>query len=313
VTDTDVLTTHPSLDVLSARELCSLPDPPGSPELLGPLVRRKQRVVIGAPTGEGKTTFALQVVRAIVAGEDFLGWQGVGDVRALVIDAEQERSSIKAQLRDAGLDGSDAVDFLCVPDGLALDGDGEQVEAVEHIVAAGDYTVVVADPLYKLHRGDSNDEPAATDLMRLLDGWREQYGFALISPVHCRKRQQKTRFGIDDLFGSSAYPRGAEVVLGLQLVRDGYSRLHFLKSRDAGLPVRKHWGLLFERGHGFRHDLSETQPSTLERLSELRAADPALTQAQAVEALGAGLRTVQRWWQEAAPEAQTSLLDEDDE
>lgn len=179
MTDTEVLAAQPPLDVLSARELCSLPDPPGSPELLGPLVRRKQRVVIGAPTGEGKTTFALQLVRAIVAGADFLGWQGVGDVRALVIDAEQERSSIKAQLRDAGLDRSDAVDFLCVPDGLALDGGGDQVEQVEQALVAGGYTVVVADPLYKLHRGDSNDERAATDLMRLLDGWREQHGFAL--------------------------------------------------------------------------------------------------------------------------------------
>ena len=50
--------------------LCALPDPPDSDELLGPLVARGSRLVLGGHTGEGKTTLALQLVRAIVLGEE---------------------------------------------------------------------------------------------------------------------------------------------------------------------------------------------------------------------------------------------------
>ena len=56
-----------ALDVLTARGVCELPDPPKSDELLGPLVVRGSRLVLGGNTGEGKTTMALAIVRAVVA------------------------------------------------------------------------------------------------------------------------------------------------------------------------------------------------------------------------------------------------------
>lgn len=74
--------------------------------------------------------------------------------------------------------------------------------------------------------------------------------------VHRRKMQPGTRgaFTIDDLFGSSAYLRGAEVVLGVRRPRAGYAHLHFFKDRDGDLPVGERWGLLFDREDGFRRD-----------------------------------------------------------
>lgn len=59
------------LEVMTASEMCALPDPPVSDRLLGPLVVRGQRLVLGGHTGEGKTTLALQLVRAIVNEEPF--------------------------------------------------------------------------------------------------------------------------------------------------------------------------------------------------------------------------------------------------
>jgi AAA domain len=287
-----------------------MPDPPGAEELLGPLVRRGQRIVLGAHTGEGKTVMARQIVRAIVEGEDFLGWQGIGGVRALIVDAEQEAWSIRGQLRDLRLDQSDSVDYLSVPDGLALDQDGEQAAALNETLGTGAYALVAADPTYKLHRGDSNAEREVVDLMRIFDAWRARYGFALLMPTHCRKPpMNQSTLSIHDLFGSSAYVRGAEVVLGLQLVGDGYSRLHFFKSRDPGLPVRTRWGLLYDRQSGFRRDPKDGQPSTAERLGELRASDPSITQAAAAEALGVAERTVRRHWKQ---DEQKTLLEEDE-
>ena len=56
--------------------------------------------------------------------------------------------------------------------------------------------------------------------------------------------------------------RGAEVVLGLQRVRDGYAKLHFLKDRDGDLPIGAAWGLLFDREQGFRRDPNDGKRET---------------------------------------------------
>ena len=137
----------------------------------------------------------------------------------LVIDAEQGLKTIKRRLTEAGLGDCEEVDYLRVPDGLSLDSDEEQVAELKRVLAAGNYALVLADPLYKLHSGDSNDERQAVNLMRRFDAWREQYRFALQLPVHCRKPPPGAKFSIHEFFGSSAYLRGAEVVIGLQRPR----------------------------------------------------------------------------------------------
>jgi hypothetical protein len=247
-----------TIEVRTTRELAAIPDPSGIDEVLGPLVVRRHRIVLGGHTGEGKTTFILAVARAVAVGGDFLGWTAQAG-RVLVIDAEQGLRTIKRRIAEAGLDECDGVDYARVPDGLALDRNVEHIAAVEELLERREYALVIADPLYKLHAGDSNAEREAVDLMRRLDAWRELHGFALALPVHCRKPIPGEKFSIHDLFGSSAYVRGAEVVLGLRRVSDGYAHLHFLKDRDGDLPIGEKWGLLFDRKHGFRRDPRDTE------------------------------------------------------
>jgi hypothetical protein len=240
--------------VQTAKEIVETPDPPNDGHLLGPLVVRSARTVIGAHTGEGKTTIALQMIWAVTTRSEFLDWTGAGG-RALVIDGEQGLRTVKRRLREANLGESTQVDYLRVPDGLALDAEGNDVDQLEAILANGRYDLVLADPLYKLHRGDSNEERHAIDLMRRLDEWRDRFEFGLILLVHRRKVQPQAHgFKMDDLFGSSAYLRGAEVVLGLRRPTPGYAHLHIFKDRDGDLPAGEKWGLLFDRDQGFRRD-----------------------------------------------------------
>ena len=283
------------LEPMTARDLCERPDPDKSDELLGGLVVKRYRTLVGGHTGEGKTTLALGMLRAIVEGDELLGYAGCGDVRGLVLDAEQGEKSLKRRLREAGLDRCDQVDVIRVPDGLSLDADPRHVAELERILVAGGYSVVLADPLYKLHVGDSNAEREAVDLMRRFDAWRDELGFALLLPLHCRKPIPGLKFSIHDLFGSSAYVRGAEVVLGLQRVRDGYSRLHYLKDRDGDLPIGNSWGLLFDRDHGYRRDPEDgkREPTTAEHVRDLLRQTPWMTKAQLVEATGRKARTVE--------------------
>jgi hypothetical protein len=286
-------------EVITAKALCAHPDPPASDELLGGLIVRRQRTVVGADTGAGKTTMALAMLAAINRGREWLGFQGGGG-RALVIDAEQGVKSIKRRLREAGLNESEDIEYIRVPDGLALDSNDLEAAGVEERISEGDYAVVLADPLYKLHRGDSNAEREAVDLMRRFDGWRERYGFALVLPVHCRKPQAGAKFTMHEFFGSSAYLRGAEVVLGLQRVRDGYSRLHFFKDRDGDLPVGNAWGLLFSRDEGYRRDPNDETPKQSARqvIAELVAQQPGISTEQLAVASGYAKRTVTKALQE---------------
>jgi hypothetical protein len=281
------------IEIMTARALCSLPDPPASDELLGPLLVRGYRTLLGADSGAGKTSLVLQLVKAVVSPGSFLEWSGKGG-RALVIDAEQGTKTIKRRLREARLDDAESVHYLRVPDGLSLNSSEADVGEIEHALTAGGYDMVVADPLYKLHTGDSNAEREAVDLMRRFDAWRERFRFALVLVVHTRKPPPGARFTMHEFFGSSAYLRGAELVLGLRKVRHGYSTLHFFKDRDGDLPAGDAWGLLFDQESGFRRDPEDGKPKqTAEgKVRELLDAQPGMTEAQLIEASGYKERTV---------------------
>lgn len=305
-----------ALDVRTAREICELPDPPESDRLLGDIVVRGARTVIGGGTGQGKTTFKLQILSALLKGGECLGIDvPKAKGRVLVVDAEQGTRSIKRLLRDAGLEQSDDCDYIRVPDGLSLDSNAAERASIERQLRQGDYVAVAFDPLYKLHTGDSNDERHAVDLMRVFDAWRTEYHFALLLGCHTRKMpsglESAAKLTISDIFGSGAYTRGAEVVLGIQRVRNGFARLYFFKDRDGELEVGGRWGLVFDRAQGFRRDPKDGEPPTAEKLQALRAADPGITQKQAAEELGVTERTIQRHWQ-GDDDRQPQLLDQDE-
>jgi DNA binding protein with HTH domain len=182
---------------------------------------------------------------------------------------------------------------------------------------------VSADPLYKLHVGDSNAEREAIDLMRIFDRWRADYGFALLLPVHCRKPPPGAKFSMHEFFGSSAYTRGAEVVVGLQMLRSGYSRLHFFKDRDGDLPLGEQWGLLFDRHEGFRRDPNDDKPkeTAADKVRAILEAQPGMTIDQLAVEVEVSERTIRKALKQLGAQEhgsgpttrQWSLLDEDEQ
>jgi hypothetical protein len=301
----------PRPTVLTAREFCELEDP-HEPVLLGsperPLLRYGDRLVVGAGTGAGKTTMCMRIIRAIVLKETFLEWKGqLDDARALVLDLEQGRRSIKRSLRQAGLDESDRVDYVAIPDGLSIDRHEQQQEWLYEQLKIGGYSVVMFDPLYKLHDGDANDEQAMVRLMKLIDGWRTEFGFALLLPAHLRKADKsgRTKPTMDDIAGSQAFVRGAEVVLGLELLSGtipegsdaaGASRLFFWKDRDGDLPVGSEWILAFRPNPiGFTRNDEASMTTAQLIIKALSACYPdGMTADALAKHLGKSKRTIQR-------------------
>lgn len=70
--------------------------------LLGNLMSTTTRSLLIAPTGQGKTMFALALGFAVAAGADFLHWRGRGKpARVLYIDGEMSNRLLKQRLQDA--------------------------------------------------------------------------------------------------------------------------------------------------------------------------------------------------------------------
>jgi hypothetical protein len=283
---------RPRIEVVTAKDLVSRPDPRRAAELLGPLLIRGERLVIGGHTGHGKTTFAFRMLAAAIGGREFLGFTGAGSLRALIIDAEQSERSIKRKLLDADLGRSD-VEVLPIQAGLSLN-DPADAGALDEVFAAGAYDIVLIDPLYKLHTGEANDERAMTDLMRQLDAWRQIHGFALVLPAHLRKPVQRGKPTIHDVSGHSATTWSAETVIGIEKTGHGRARLHFWKSRDGDFAIGASWNLIFDDIEGFLRAPEDERPKqrAVDKIREALVTQPGLTYKELQAATGLGDKSV---------------------
>jgi archaellum biogenesis ATPase FlaH len=248
------------LTIWTGRALSELPDRSEVDMLVGPLVVRGARTIIVGDTGHGKTTLAAQLAAGVLTGAEVLGYTGAGVGPIVVVDLEQGLRSLQRTAREVGFDKRDDVLYVHAPDGLSLDSNELDRNELEDVIAQNRPAVLILDPYYKAHRGDSNEERAVVDLMRYLDRLRSLYGFAVILPAHPRKDPGSSgarRLTLHDVAGSGAAVRGAEVVIAIERLSHGYARLRILKDRDGDLPVGDAWPLLFSRGDGFRLDPKE--------------------------------------------------------
>lgn len=248
---------------LTAREVCAIEIPEGQ-SVLGNVAMRGGRVVIGGKSGEGKSTLSMGMVKAVSDGTELLGWQGCGG-NVLIFDLEQGLRTVQKQLVRNGLHESELVRYYRIPDGLALDSNETQAEWMRGLIVRYQPVMVVLDPLYKAHQGDSNDERAMVDMMRRLDKWRDEYGFCLVIPMHLRKGDPKQGDPtMDDIFGSGGLTRGAEIVLGLKKMPGGKANLYFWKDRDGDLHEESKWALEYSHESGFTRDPMDKGPEPSE-------------------------------------------------
>lgn len=265
---------------LTAKAFCAI-DRPDPVPVIGPLGYLGGRTVVAGSSGDGKTTFCLQAMTAAVYGSEFIGYKGAGGMRGLVLDAEQDGFMAEAGLRGAGLAESEEIDILHLPEGAAFDTKSWERQWMFEVLEAGQYGVVLADPLYKLLEGDSSSEREARALMALWDQWRmgvrvPWQPFLLLMPMHARKPLPKTKFTMADIFGSSAWVRGAEVVMGIQQVNHGYSMLYPWKRRGRigdvdGVPFQKGdaIGLTFDDDNLFRRGKAQAKEKAADAVRRL--------------------------------------------
>jgi hypothetical protein len=275
--------------MMTARAMAARPAPERALQVVGPLIQRGMRTVVGAQTGEGKTTLALQAIKCLVDRRAWLdeSWVPPRPGRALIVDLEQGEETLKTRLREAGLDQTEAVDVLWQPAGLALDSDPADQALLRDTIAAGGYDLVLVDPLYQMHRGNANDERIAADLMRVVDGWAREFNCALVIPMHARKPHPEAgkKMTIHDIAGSGSWLRNAEFVFGIQVMGSGASRLTFFKDRiGLGPAIMSQWFLSFDRESGFERSHLEDRQAIARALRELLARPEGATREELVAA-----------------------------
>lgn len=239
------------------------------PPLLGALLRRGIRVLIGGASGAGKSTVAGYMVDAALAAKDFCGFNGgPTGLTATLLDLEMSPAQVSTLLQRCKLEAhGDRFRVISDPGGLNLvPGDTliarKQTEWLQQIM--DDCDILTIDPYYKLFRetGTPMDRVLTEELLMLLDSMAKETDTCLIIPAHARKMDGKYLMRADDIYGPSILQRNASVILGIQILAFGKSRFYFFKDRFGELPVMDHWMLDFNKLHGFNVEGRSTKEIT---------------------------------------------------
>jgi replicative DNA helicase len=194
-------------------------------------LRRRERLMIVAEPGLGKTTLARQIAVQVSQGiHPWKSWETLDPVRVLFIDLENERAGSRQELREmtdkAALRDllaertpydSGRLRFEFRPEGIDVLHRGDQLWLTERI-AANKPDVVVLGPVYKLHNIDDNSAQESKSVLQVLDRLRIRYGFALVmethAPIECWMNQGTKRKPLR-IGGSRVWTQWPEFVAGL--------------------------------------------------------------------------------------------------
>lgn len=194
------------------------------------LLERGERIVLTGSEGLGKSWLISQFAACLAAGRhpftgSPLGKAGTYEQQVLIVDCENGVSQSRRRFqgiasRVAGQDRAwlDNMRIELRPDGLNLL--GQDAGWLERRIAMNTPDLLVLGPLYRLHFANMNDETAARDLVRILDGLRTRYGFALLTEAHPGHAEDGAGERRMRPAGSSLFLRWPEFGFGLRRAKE---------------------------------------------------------------------------------------------
>lgn len=237
-TSVDGVTAAAAEPPLSLADLLDEPDEPYD-WLVPGLLERMDRLILTGFEGTGKSYLLAQFALTIAGGvHPFRGHVfASGGHRVLVMDLENSRRQIRrryARIRDqvdqirvgmSRIDWRDTVRFYHRPEGIDLS-NGPEIARAERAIATTAPDLVIAGPLYRMHRLNLNDEPAAREIVEVLDRWRVKYGFTLIVEAHVGHVGETTGGRKLRPTGSSLFLRWPEFGFGLRAIGESQAQEH---------------------------------------------------------------------------------------
>ena len=222
------------------------------------LLERRERVIVVAAEGVGKTMLARQVAILTSLGVQPFTFQRMNPIRTLTIDLENPERIIRRSSRSIfgaalsyGYGKKSLAELVIKPDGLNLLLATDRL-LLESWLDRAKPELLILGPLYKsfIDPGNRTSEAVAIEVVRYLDTLRAVYGCALWLEHHAPLGESQTSRNLRP-FGSAVWSRWPE--FGISLQQDPtsmgeyvYDVKHFRGERD-----ERHWPLKMKRGKKF--------------------------------------------------------------
>lgn len=223
---------------LSVRELLDATDMTYDWVIPG-LLERLERLILTAGEGIGKSYLLAQFALCAAGGIHPFTAQpsDVGPLRVLVFDTENTRkqtarrygrvvgqvNTLVAEHELEPVDWTDQMRVVLRPESVDLS-DPRELARLERSISQQCPDLVIAGPLYRLHKTDTRDEQAAKELTDLLDGLRVGHEFALLTEAHVPHDTQAGRRLAP--IGSSLFRRWPEFGYGMQATKAEAGKEH---------------------------------------------------------------------------------------
>jgi 5S rRNA maturation endonuclease (ribonuclease M5) len=232
--------------------------------LIPGLLERKERVMVVAAEGVGKTMLARQVAICAGLGVNPFTFQQIPPIRTLTVDLENPERiirrtsrSIVGAAKSMGFERQMKAHLFIKPDGLDLLNAYDRLLLEQHIEESQPELLVMG-PLYKafLDPGSRTSEAVAIEVAKYLDTLRAVYGVALWLEHHAPLGTSMTSRELRP-FGSAVWSRWPEFGLALQpdpthMGEYVYEVNHFRGARDL-----RYWPLQMKRGTKFPFEVTE--------------------------------------------------------
>lgn len=228
------------------------------------VLERRERVIVVASEGVGKTMLARQVAILCANGVHPFTWQRMNPIRTLFVDLENPEKiirrtsrSIMEQARFYNYSMESLAFLVPKPDGLNLLNPGDRY-ILETYLDEVKPDLLILGPLYKsfLDPGNKTSEAVAIEVVKYLDTIRTVHNCALWLEHHAPLGASMTTRELRP-FGSAVWSRWPE--FGLSLVPDPmavgeyiYDVKHFRGERDV-----RQWPIKMKRGKKFPFEVLE--------------------------------------------------------
>lgn len=222
-------------------------DEDDEPDWLIPgFLERRDRIIVTAAEGVGKSTLLRQWAVQVAAGVHPFTVKEVEPKRVLLLDLENSERQIRRKLRPfvhqvARILTPGHLVIACKADGLDLSEHADRTW-LDRLIDHHQPDIVIGGPLYKLTGGNPNDEVDVKPAALYLDTLRARHDVALALEAHSRKgenSQSKNR--PKEPFGWSGWMRWPE--FGIHLDKDGkISHWRGMREVDREIPENLHRG-----------------------------------------------------------------------
>jgi hypothetical protein len=196
---------------ISITDLLTMDLPPIVPLIGGGLMDQGDAVILGGPSGVGKSWLAMSMAIAIARGEKFLNTFETTQGGVLFIDEEGNIRTMKQRMvqlfEGQGISGLGLPIYMAVQRGIKLDSPKGRV-VLQRLMERYKPALVIMDTMVRMHNGDENSNQDMSALFEVANRIRHTYDATTMFLHHTRKPSKEDAGDLVDLLRGAGDIRG---------------------------------------------------------------------------------------------------------